>query len=75
MMEKTIEGLNSMFKIKVQKDIGDFLGCEIKELNGGFQPSQSSIVNSILNQNSDYLTENNYKTPVALDFSVARPSK
>ena len=44
MMNKTIEGLNEVFKIKVQKDINDFLGCEIKEVKGGFQLNQTYFI-------------------------------
>ena len=31
LMKDTIEGLENVFKIKIQRDIKDFLGCKIVE--------------------------------------------
>jgi hypothetical protein len=44
MMRSTIDGLNKVFKVKVQETIKDFLGCNIGEDFGTITLGQSRIM-------------------------------
>jgi Reverse transcriptase (RNA-dependent DNA polymerase) len=57
LMGDTLSGLNLVFKIKVQKSIQDFLGCEINESVSGFVLSPLKLLSTSLDQCLSHLME------------------
>ena len=74
MVEETIKNLGSVFNIKVQKSIDDFLGWEIHEGFGRILLAQHRIVDKLLKSNT-IKEDTNYETPSAPGFFVVRPSE
>ena len=73
MMKKVIDGLNKVFKVKVQETIKDFLGCEIRENFGEISLGQSRIVEKLMSDNDLSLKKEKWSTPSAPGFFVVRP--
>jgi Reverse transcriptase (RNA-dependent DNA polymerase) len=48
MMNETIKGLEAAFKIKIQRNIKDFLGCEIIEGSGEIHLYQRRIIEKLV---------------------------
>jgi Reverse transcriptase (RNA-dependent DNA polymerase) len=74
MMESTLDGLGKVFKMKVQPDIKDFLGCEICEGVDEIVLSQKRIVSKLVKSNKIEVGEK-YKTPSEPGFFVVRPAE
>jgi Reverse transcriptase (RNA-dependent DNA polymerase) len=53
LMEMTINGIQKVFKVKVQKSIEDFLGCEIEENSKGMMLTQKRIVGKLIKDNNN----------------------
>ena len=51
MMNEAIEGLKGVFSIKFQKNIEDFLGCEIHERKDGLLLTQRRIIDKLIKEN------------------------
>ena len=68
MMQDTLEGLNRVFKVKVDKFIKDFLGCEIIQLSHGMALTQKRIIERLLKDNKVDLKSEKFKTPSAPVF-------
>jgi Reverse transcriptase (RNA-dependent DNA polymerase) len=74
LMKKIIEGLEKVFKLKIQRDIKDFLGCEIIEGAEETHLYQGRIIEKLIKSNEANL-ESHYTTPSAPGFGVVRPSE
>jgi hypothetical protein len=74
-MNETIEKLNKVFKIKLEKNIQDFLGCQISYERDKILLGQQRItekLSSLINKNDKY---KQWSTPSAPSFFVVRPKK
>jgi len=74
LMKDTIEGLEKVFKIKIQRDIKDFLGFEILEKTDEIHLYQKRIIEKMIKMN-DVNVESKYTTPSSPGFNVVRPSE
>jgi hypothetical protein len=74
LMKNTIEGLEKVFKLKIQQDIKDILGCEIIEGAEETHLYQGRIIKKLIKSNEANL-ESHYTTPSAPGFGVVRPSE
>jgi hypothetical protein len=62
-----------VFKLKLERSIQDFLGCEIIRDNGCLLIGQERIVNKLKNLNKNLNESVQWTTPSALNFFVVRP--
>jgi len=51
LMEKTIESLEKVFKVKIQQDIKNCLGCEIVEGPVGMHLYQRRVIKKLIKSN------------------------
>lgn len=69
-MIQAIEGLNQVFKVKVDKSIQDFLGCEIGSDGHVLSLKQTRIIKKL---EKEIEVKGDWNTPSAPGFFVVRP--
>jgi hypothetical protein len=72
MMYETVNDLNKVFKVKLERSIQDFLGCEIICENGCLSIGQERIVDKLKNLNKNLNESVKWTTPSAPNFFVVR---
>jgi hypothetical protein len=73
MMKETIEDLNKVFKVKLEKNIRDFLGCQISTENGKISLGQQRIIEKMERLKGKRDIDKQWATPSAPSFFVVRP--
>jgi hypothetical protein len=71
-MEKTIEGLGGIFKIKVERTFKDFLGCKMHEDSECITIGQTRIINKLNLIEPIEVQKEMWVPPSALGFFVFR---
>jgi hypothetical protein len=75
LMEETVEKLNKVFKIKFEKNIHDFIGCQITQKNGKILLGQQRIIEKLSSVIDKRENNKQWSTPSAPSFLVIRSKK
>jgi hypothetical protein len=74
LIDDTICRLKKVFNIKVQGNLEDYLGCEIKRSDKGFCIGQKRIIEELVGRLGQFLSGRDFKTPSPGGYGVMRPS-
>jgi hypothetical protein len=75
LMEETIERLNKVFKVKFEKNIHDFIGCQITQERGKILLGQQRIVEKLSSLINETEKNKQWSTPSVPSFFVTRSKK
>ena len=75
MMKEVIEGLKKVFAIKIQKNIDDFLGCNIIMGKNDINIFQKRIHDNLKDLIEPNVSTDKFKTPSSPGFAVVRQEK
>ena len=74
-MLETVNKLSSVFNLKVQDGMKDFLGCEIEIISEKGWIKQSRIVDKLEKDWKDKIKRKDSNVPVGEGYKVIRPSE